>query len=244
MFDMSLSGLALIILSPVILLTWILVLIKLGSPAIFCQYRPGKNNKLFKLRKFRSMTNETDENGNLLPDYRRLTNFGKFLRTSNLDELPQLWNIFIGEMSFIGPRPKLLKDIIFFDDEQNRRSKVRPGITGLAQINGRNEACWDDVIKYDIEYVNTKNKFKLDVKIFFKTVSLLIKRNRTEECGSANHEFYYYGDYLLNTNKVSAMEYTEKNKMAKQILSKYEKVYTQKVNYVQEELEDLNEKFQ
>ncbi len=195
------------------------------------------------------MTNERDEHGELLQDCKRLTKFGKFLRTSNLDELPQLWNIFVGDMSFVGPRPKLLKDIVFFNDEQNRRSKVTPGITGLAQINGRNEASWEDVIKYDIQYVNSKHKFWLDVKIFFKTVFLILKRGRKEECGAANHEFYYYGDYLLKTDRVCKMEYEEKNKIARQILAKYENkpivTPTSAVSaVVQEELEDLSEKYQ
>lgn len=208
-FDILLSGVALILLSPVLLVTWIVVLCKLGSPAIFSQYRPGKNNKIFKLHKFRTMTNEKDENGKLLPDAKRLTGFGKFLRASNLDELPQLWNIFIGNMSIIGPRPKLVKDVVFFNEQQNKRSKVRPGLTGWAQVNGRNEATWQEVINCDLEYINSKNLFLLDIKIFFKTIALFLKRNRAEEGGASNHEFYYYGDYLLKTGKITEKQYKD-----------------------------------
>lgn len=209
LFDILISGLALILLAPVFLIISIVSACKIGRPVIFAQYRPGKNNKIFKLRKFRSMTNAKDENGNLLPDKDRLTKYGKFLRKSNLDELPQLWNIFIGNMSLIGPRPKLVKDMVFFNEEQNKRSKMRPGITGWAQVNGRNESSWEDTIKYDLEYVNSKCLFWMDVKIFFKTIGLFFKRNRVEEGGQANHEFYYYGDYLLKTGKITEEEYND-----------------------------------
>lgn len=219
-FDILFSGLALIILSPVFLIISIISLINIGHPVIFSHYRPGKNNKIFKFYKFRSMTNERDENGNLLPDEKRLTRYGKFLRKSNFDELPQLWNIFIGNMSFIGPRPKLVRDIVFFNEEQNKRSVIRPGITGWAQVNGRNDSSWEATIKYDLEYINCKNMFWMDIKIFFKTIGLFFKRNRSEELGTANHEFYRYGDYLLKTGKISQEEYDAGVEKAKQMTGK------------------------
>lgn len=219
-FDILFSGLALIILSPLFLIISIISLINIGHPVIFSHYRPGKNNKIFKFYKFRSMTNERDENGNLLPDEKRLTKYGKFLRKSNFDELPQLWNIFIGNMSFIGPRPKLVRDIVFFNEEQNKRSVIRPGITGWAQVNGRNDSSWEATIKYDLEYINCKNMFWMDIKIFFKTIGLFLKRNRSEELGTANHEFYRYGDYLLKTGKISQEEYDAGVEKAKQMTGK------------------------
>lgn len=219
-FDILFSGLALIILSPLFLIISIISLINIGHPVIFSHYRPGKNNKIFKFYKFRSMTNERDENGNLLPDEKRLTKYGKFLRKSNFDELPQLWNIFIGNMSFIGPRPKLVRDIVFFNEEQNKRSVIRPGITGWAQVNGRNDSSWEATIKYDLEYINCKNMFWMDIKIFFKTIGLFFKRNRSEELGTANHEFYRYGDYLLKTGKISQEEYDAGVEKAKQMTGK------------------------
>lgn len=219
-FDILFSGLALIILSPLFLIISIISLVNIGHPVIFSHYRPGKNNKIFKFYKFRSMTNERDENGNLLPDEKRLTKYGKFLRKSNFDELPQLWNIFIGNMSFIGPRPKLVRDIVFFNEEQNKRSVIRPGITGWAQVNGRNDSSWEATIKYDLEYINCKNMFWMDIKIFFKTIGLFFKRNRSEELGTANHEFYRYGDYLLKTGKISQEEYDAGVEKAKQMTGK------------------------
>ena len=218
-FDMLFSGLMLIILSPVFLIITIVSLINVGHPVVFSHYRPGKNNKIFKLHKFRSMTNKTGPDGKLLPDADRLTKYGKFLRKSNLDELPQLWNIFIGQMSFIGPRPKLVRDMVFFDEEQNKRSKVRPGITGWAQVNGRNETSWEETYKYDLEYVNSKNMFWMDIKIFFKTIGLFFKRNRAEEQGTANHEFYRYGDYLVKTGKITQEQYDAGLKQANDITS-------------------------
>lgn len=219
-FDILFSGLALIILSPLFLIISIISLINIGHPVIFSHYRPGKNNKIFKFYKFRSMTNERDENGNLLPDEKRLTKYGSFLRKSNFDELPQLWNIFIGNMSFIGPRPKLVRDIVFFNEEQNKRSVIRPGITGWAQVNGRNDSSWETTIKYDLEYINCKNMFWMDIKIFFKTIALFFKRNRSAELGTANHEFYRYGDYLLKTGKISQEEYDAGVQKAKQMTGK------------------------
>ena len=149
-FDFVLSLIAIIILSPVYIIVAILVRVKLGSPVIFTQERPGKDEKIFKMYKFRSMTSETDEEGNLLPDEVRLTSFGKKLRSTSLDELPELFNILKGDMSIVGPRPQLVKDMIFMTEEQRKRHTVRQGLTGLAQVNGRNAISWEDKINYDL----------------------------------------------------------------------------------------------
>lgn len=143
LLDIVLSGAALVILSPVLLITAVLVRIKLGSPVIFTQERPGKDEKVFKLHKFRSMTDARDENGNLLPDKDRLTGFGKKLRSLSIDELPELWDIFRGKMSIVGPRPLLVKYLPYYTDEERHRHDVRPGLTGLAQVNGRNDLSWE-----------------------------------------------------------------------------------------------------
>ena len=173
--DIVLSGGALIVLSPVLLVTAILVRTKLGSPVIFCQERPGKDEKIFKLYKFRSMTDERDENGNLLPDEVRLTRFGKLLRSTSLDELPELWNIFRGDMSIVGPRPLLVSYLSYYTAEERHRHDVRPGLTGLAQVNGRNNLTWEQKFAYDLEYVGHLT-FVNDVKIIFKTVLKVFAR--------------------------------------------------------------------
>ena len=142
--DLVLSGAALVVLSPVLLVTAVLVRTKLGSPVVFCQERPGKNEKIFKLYKFRTMTDARDENGDLLPDEVRLTRFGRLLRSTSLDELPELWNIFKGDMSIVGPRPLLVKYLPLYNEFQKHRHDVTPGLTGWAQVNGRNAISWDE----------------------------------------------------------------------------------------------------
>lgn len=166
--DIVLSGGALIVLSPVLLVTAILVRTKLGSPVIFCQERPGRNEKIFKLYKFRSMTDQRDVNGDLSPDEVRLTKFGKLLRSTSLDELPELWNILRGDMSIVGPRPLLISYLPYYTEEECHRHDVRPGLTGLAQVNGRNNLTWEEKFAYDLEYVN-RLTFVNDVKIIFQT---------------------------------------------------------------------------
>ena len=161
--DFTLSLLALIVLSPIMLILYILVRIKLGNPVIFKQMRPGKDEKIFKLYKFRTMTDEKDEQGNLLPDEQRLTKFGKFLRSTSLDELPELINIIKGDMAIVGPRPLLVQYLEFYNEEQKHRHDVRPGLTGLAQVSGRNSITWEEKFKQDIEYINHLT-FKNDVK--------------------------------------------------------------------------------
>lgn len=173
--DIIISLVGIIVLLPIYLIVAILVRIKLGSPVIFKQERPGKNEKIFKLYKFRSMSNKKDENGKLLPDAERLTKFGKILRSTSLDELPELFNILKGDMSLIGPRPLAVSYLPYYNDKEKHRHDVRPGLTGLAQINGRNALNWEKRFAYDIEYVNNIT-FVNDVKIFFKTFIKVFKK--------------------------------------------------------------------
>lgn len=179
--DFILSLLAIICLSPVLLVTAILVRKKLGSPVIFKQKRPGKDEKIFELYKFRTMTDERDENGNLLPDEKRLTSFGKKLRSTSLDELPELFNILKGDMSIVGPRPLLVEYLDLYDERQKHRHDVRPGLSGLAQINGRNAIDWPTRFEYDLQYIREMS-FSGDWKIIFQTViSAVKKENITSE---------------------------------------------------------------
>ena len=191
--DFILSLIALIVLSPVLLVVAILVRIKLGSPIIFKQQRPGK-----------------DENGNLLPDSERLTKFGKVLRSTSLDELPELVNILKGDMSIVGPRPLLIRDMLFMTDEQRKRHTVRQGLTGLAQINGRNNINWEEKLEYDLQYIKNIT-FVGDVKIIFKTVLKVLKRDDINTDGMDTAEDLC--DYLLRTNKITEKEYKEKLKI-------------------------------
>jgi len=178
--DAFLSSGALIVLSPVLLVTAILVRFKLGSPVLFTQDRPGKDEKIFKLYKFRSMTDDRDENGQLLPNEVRLTPFGRKLRSTSLDELPELINIAKGDMSIIGPRPLLVRYLPAYTETERHRHDVRPGLSGLAQVNGRNFVKWDQRLAFDVEYVN-KITFLGDVKIILKTVEKVFKRDDIAE---------------------------------------------------------------
>lgn len=173
--DLILSLMALILLMPLMIIIGILVRINLGSPIIFKQKRPGKNEKIFTLYKFRTMTDKRDIDGNLLPDEYRLTKFGKFLRSTSLDELPELINIIKGDMAIVGPRPLLVEYLPYYTEEEKHRHDVRPGLTGLAQVNGRNEISWEEKLKYDTEYIK-EISFYSDLKIIFKTIKKTIKR--------------------------------------------------------------------
>lgn len=208
--DFVLSLLAIIVLSPLMLIVWILVRIKLGKPAIFKQQRPGKDEKIFTLYKFRTMTDQKDENGDLLPDEQRITKLGKMLRSTSLDELPELWNILKGDMAIVGPRPQLIKDMLFMTDEQRKRHTVRQGLTGLAQINGRNNITWEEKIAYDLKYIE-KITFADDLKIILKTVRKVFKKEDISTDGMETAEDLC--DYLLRTGNVSKEEYEEKMKM-------------------------------
>ena len=211
-FDFVLSLLAIIILSPVFLIVWICSKISIGGKAIFAQYRPGKDGKIFKVYKFRSMTNKTDENGDLLPDAQRITRFGKIIRKLSLDELPQLFNILKGDMSIVGPRPRMVEECVFLSETEQDRFKVRPGITGWAQVNGRNNITFDKVIQFDKEYVQ-KISLWFDIKIIFKTVGCVFKRKGINKEGTVSNEFH--GDYLLRTGQISQEYYNEKISTAK-----------------------------
>jgi len=184
LFDIFFSIFLLVILSPLLILIAILVWIFIGQPVLFSQARPGLNEKLFTLVKFRTMTNEKDSNGVLLEDSLRLKKFGKFLRSTSLDELPELWNILKGEMSFVGPRPLLVEYLPLYNDYQKRRHKVRPGITGWAQVNGRNSISWNERFKLDVWYVENQS-FPLDFKIFFMTIKSVVKRENISAKGEA-----------------------------------------------------------
>lgn len=217
--DFILSVIAIICLSPVIGVTAILVRIKLGSPVIFCQLRPGKNEKIFKMYKFRSMTDERDENGNLLPDSERLTKFGKALRKTSLDELPELFNILKGDMSIVGPRPQLVRDMVFMNDTQRQRHKVMPGLSGLAQVNGRNNISWEEKIQYDLEYIE-KITFLGDCSIILKTIwKAFVKKENIESDGMETAEDL--GNYLLRRGVVEKEKYDRKQLEAKQLLGIY-----------------------
>lgn len=176
LLDILLSALALVILSPLLLVTAVLVRVKLGSPVIFCQERPGKDEKIFKLHKFRSMSDARDENGELLPDEERLGRFGKKLRSTSADELPELWDILRGKMSIVGPRPLLVEYLPYYTEEEHHRHDVRPGLTGLAQVKGRNSLTWEQKFAYDLEYVK-RISFCGDIKIVFSTVGKVFKKS-------------------------------------------------------------------
>ena len=200
-FDVLLSGCALILLSPVLLIVAVLVRTKLGSPVIFCQERPGKNEKIFNMYKFRSMTDARDENGVLLPDEVRLTRLGRILRSTSLDELPELWNILRGDMSIVGPRPLLVKYLPLYNEEQRHRHDVRPGLTGLAQVNGRNAITWEDRFIYDVRYVSRITAWG-DLKILLQTVSSVMRREGISSGTSATmEEFQGTGDEMRCLNK-------------------------------------------
>ena len=186
--DIVLSLLAIIILSPLYVILSILVLIFMGWPVLFKQPRPGKDEKIFNMYKFRTMTNKKDKDGNLLPDDQRLPKFGKFLRSTSLDELPELFCILFGKMSIIGPRPLLVQYLPYYTKEEHHRHDVRPGLTGWAQANGRNLVSWDDKFKYDLEYVNNIS-FKMDLKVIFKTIKIVFKSEGISQEGQATMTF-------------------------------------------------------
>ena len=185
--DIVLSLCGIIVLSPVLLVLFILVRVKLGSPVLFKQERPGKGEKIFTLCKFRTMTDARDEKGELLPDEVRLTKFGRLLRATSLDELPELFNILKGDMSVIGPRPLLVRYLPRYNSFQRRRHEVRPGLTGLAQVNGRNALTWEEKFEYDVRYVDNLT-FAMDVRIFFATVRAVLKHEGINSETSATME--------------------------------------------------------
>ncbi len=221
LLDIILSLLAIICLSPVMLITAILVRIKLGSPVIFTQERPGRidkktgQEKIFKMYKFRSMTDARDDKGELLPDDVRLTGFGKKLRATSLDELPELFNILKGDMSIVGPRPQLVRDMVFMTKEQRQRHEVTPGLTGLAQVNGRNAISWEDKLSWDLKYIENIT-FLRDIRIIFATVkkAIIKKEDITQDNMATAMDL---GDYLLATKKIDIEVYKHGQEEAKKI---------------------------
>ena len=214
--DFLLSLIAIIILSPVLLILTVLGAVIMGGNPFFVQPRPGKKNKsgqekIFKLIKFRSMNNRKDKNGNLLPDEQRLTGYGKFIRSTSLDELPELFNILKGDMSIVGPRPQLVRDMVFMTPEQRNRHNVRQGLTGLAQCNGRNGISWEKKFEYDLQYVDNIT-FWGDVKIILKTVVSVFRREGISEENMATAADL--GDYLLAKGEITETEYHRKKAKA------------------------------
>ncbi|WP_368247712.1 sugar transferase [Clostridium perfringens] len=216
MLDLIWAILAIVVFWWLYIIIAILVKIKLGSPVIFKQQRPGLNEKVFSLYKFRTMTDERDENGNLMPDEVRLTKFGKWLRSTSLDELPEVFNIINGDMSVIGPRPQLVRDMVFMTEEQRERHSVRPGLSGLAQVNGRNSISWENKLNYDLQYIK-KITFLGDVKIIIQTVqkAFIKQEGITKEDMATAEDF---GDYLLRTKQVEKYEYDRLQQKSRELL--------------------------
>ena len=220
LFDIVSATTLLVAISPIMLLLSIMIKSKLGSPVLFTQLRPGKDCKIFKMYKFRSMTNEKDENGKLLPDEMRLTDFGKWLRATSLDELPELINIIKGEMSVVGPRPQLVRDMVFFNEEQMKRQTVYPGLTGLAQICGRNNVTWEEKFKYDLEYIKNIS-FIEDMRIIYRTFFKVANQDDISTDGMETAEDL--GDYLLRTNRETKERYDLKQQIAKKMMENFSK---------------------
>ena len=220
--DFTLSLIALLVLSPILIVLIIVGAIAMKGNPFFLQPRPGKKGKdgkekIFKLIKFRTMSNAKDKEGNLLPDDQRLGKYGAWLRATSLDELPELINIALGSLSICGPRPFLVRDVVFMSDEQRRRHDVRPGLTGLAQVNGRNNITWEHKIEHDLEYIDKGITFIGDIKIILQTVGKVLKRSDTVREGTVSD--MDFGDWLLQEGKVDKAEYDEKQREAKEMLA-------------------------
>ena len=221
LLDFVLSFTALIVLSPILLILTVVGAIAMKGNPFFLQPRPGMKGKdgkekIFKLIKFRTMSNAKDKNGNLLPDAQRLGKYGAWLRSSSLDELPSLANIALAHMSIVGPRPFLIRDLVFMTDDQRRRHNVRPGLTGLAQVNGRNNITWEQKFEYDLLYIDQGITFMGDLKIILQTVGKVLKRSDTVREGTVSD--MDYGDWLVMEGKVTKEEYEQKQTEAKELL--------------------------
>ena len=221
LIDFILSVTALVVLSPVLLILTVVGAIAMKGNPFFLQPRPGKKGKdgkekIFKLIKFRTMSNAKDKDGNLLPDDQRLGKYGAFLRSTSLDELPSLANIALAHISIVGPRPQLVRDMTFMTEEQRRRHNVRPGLTGLAQINGRNNITWERKFEYDLQYIDSGITFLGDIKIIFQTVGKVLKRSDTVREGTVSD--MDFGDWLMMEGKVDQETYDAKQAEAKEIL--------------------------
>ncbi len=222
LFDFLISLTAILVLSPVFLILIIAGTVAMRGNPFFTQLRPGKISKrtgeerIFKLIKFRTMSNARDKDGKLLPDDKRLNKYGRFLRSTSLDELPELWNILIGDMSLVGPRPLLVHDLLFMNDEQRKRHTVTQGLTGLAQINGRNNITWERKFEYDLEYINNGITFLSDLKIILRTFGAVFSRKDTVREGTESD--IDFGDWLLERGTIDKETYDEKMNKAKEML--------------------------
>lgn len=219
--DVILSAVALIVLSPVLLVLMIVGAVAMGGDPFFVQPRPGRKDKdgqekIFKLIKFRTMSNKRDAEGNLLPDDVRLNKYGRFLRSTSLDELPELLNILVGHMSIVGPRPQLVRDMIFMTAQQRRRHDVRPGLTGLAQVSGRNNITWEQKFAYDLQYIDSGISLLADAKIILRTIGKVLKRSDTVREGTVSD--MDFGDWLMEKGEIDRTTYEEKQAQAKQLL--------------------------
>lgn len=219
--DFVLSLIALTVLSPLLLILTVIGVIAMKGNPFFTQKRPGKKDKsgkekIFSLIKFRTMTNEKDDKGNLLPDEKRMVGYGKWLRSSSLDELPELINILKGDMAVVGPRPQLVRDMVFMTDKQRKRHNVRPGLTGLAQVNGRNNITWEQKFEYDLEYINSGITFKNDFLIIVKTALKVLTKSDTVRDGTVSD--IDLGEWLKSEGKVSEEGFKEKQIEAKELI--------------------------
>lgn len=220
--DFILSLLALIVLSPILMILTTIGTIAMRGNPFFMQMRPGKidkksgKEKIFKLIKFRTMSNEKDKNGDLLSDEIRLNKYGRFLRSTSLDELPELLNILKGDMAIVGPRPQLVRDMFFMTTVQRKRHSVRPGLTGLAQVNGRNNITWERKFEYDLQYIDREITFLGDMKIIFQTVGKVLKRSDTVREGTVSD--MDFGDWLMMQGKVDQETYEKKQEEARELL--------------------------
>ena len=220
--DLMLSLFALMVLSPVLIVLMVVGAIAMGGNPFFTQLRPGRidpktgKEKIFKLIKFRTMSNKKDKDGNLLPDEVRLNRYGRILRSTSLDELPELLNILKGDMAIVGPRPQLVRDMTFMSAEQRRRHDVRPGLTGLAQVNGRNNITWEQKFEYDLQYIDSGITLIGDLKIMFQTVGKVFKRSDTVREGTVSD--MDFGDWLMSENKIDRETYDQKQAEAKELI--------------------------
>lgn len=219
--DILVSGMGLVFIFPLLLILAALVAIRLGRPVVFSQVRPGKQGKLFKLYKFRTMTDSRDDSGQLLPDDMRMTDFGRKLRNSSLDELPELFNILKGDMSLVGPRPFLVSDIVFYTDREMHRKSVLPGLTGLAQISGRNNLTWEEKFQYDFQYVDNIS-FWQDMRILYRTFFKVAEQSDIATDGMETAE--RYGVYLLRKGKITKEEYKKGIQKANQIVTNFDNI--------------------
>ena len=216
LIDFTIALAALLVLSPVLLVLMVLGAVKMKGNPFFTQLRPGKDEKIFKLIKFRSMTCETDAEGNLLPDDQRMTRYGEILRSTSLDELPELLNILKGDMALVGPRPQLVRDMVFMTPDQRRRHSIRPGLTGLAQVSGRNNITWEQKLQYDLDYLDSGITLFGDLEIIFMTAFKVFRREDVVRDGTVSD--MDFGDWLLRNGDVTKEDYDRLQAEAKKLL--------------------------